>query len=198
VRFRECFAYLAGRQTDGLVVLSAGTSSEMWWEVTHEAERAFYLEASMSLASLFAAGIALGIPQTPFWAFSGDVAFCINPCMLMVERQLRLPNLTHFLVSNRCYGSTYEVPLPNAAANDYAAMARAVGVEQVYAFDSLAALERDFERAVQAPGYSFVVLELEPLGQKLTEPPLEGPEMKYRFGRYVERTYGVRVFDESP
>ena len=54
MRFRECFAYLAGRQTDGLVVLSAGTSSEMWWDVTHEAERAFYLEASMSLASLFA------------------------------------------------------------------------------------------------------------------------------------------------
>ena len=198
MRFRECFAYLAGRQTEGLVVLSAGTSSEMWWDVTHEAERAFYLEASMSLASLFAAGIALGIPRTPVWAFSGDGAFCMNPGMLMVERQLRLPNLTHFLVSNRCYGSTYEVPLPNAAANDYAAMARAVGVEQVYAFDSLAALERDFERAVQAPGYSFVVLELEPLGQKLTEPPLEGPEMKYRFGRYVERTYGVRVFDESP
>jgi sulfopyruvate decarboxylase subunit beta len=198
VQFRECFEFLASRQTDGLVVLSAGTSSEMWWEVTHEAERAFYLEASMSLASLFAAGVALGVPHVPVWALSGDGAFCMNPGMLMVERQMGLQNLTHFLVSNRCYGSTYEVPLPNAGANDYAALARAVGVEQVYAFDSLAALERDFERAVRAPGYSFVVLELEPLGQKLKEPPLEGPEMKYRFGRYVERTYGVRVFDESP
>ena len=198
MRFEDCFRLLADRLKDELIVTSAGNCSELWWEITGETERVFYLEASMSLASLFAAGIALGLPQTPVWAFSGDGAFCMNPGMLMVERQMRLPNLTHFLVSNRCYGSTYEVPLPNAAANDYAALARAVGVEQVYAFDSLAALERDFERAVLAPGYSFVVLELEPLGQKLTEPPLEGPEMKYRFGRYVERTYGVRVFDESP
>jgi sulfopyruvate decarboxylase subunit beta len=198
VRFRECFDYLAGRQTDELVILSAGSCSEMWWEVTHETERAFYLEASMSLASLFAAGIALGLPEAPVWAFSGDGAFCMNPGMLMVERQMKLANLKHFLLSNRCYGSTYEVPLPNAPSNDYAAMARAMGVERVYQFDSLEALQQDFDRAVRTPGYTFIVLEVEKLGRKLKEPPLEGPEMKYLFGRHVERTWGVRVFDESP
>jgi len=197
VRFRECFEYLAGRHSDELVILSAGSCSEMWWDVTHQTEGAFYLEASMSLASLFGAGIAYGVPQASVWAFSGDGAFCMNPGMLMVEHELSLPNLKHFLVSNRCYGSTYEVPLPNAAANDYAAMARAMGVERVYHFDSLAALEEGFEPAVRTPGHSFVVLEVEKVGRKLKEPPVEGPEMKYLFGRYVERTLGVRVFDES-
>jgi thiamine pyrophosphate-dependent acetolactate synthase large subunit-like protein len=198
VRFRECFEYIAGQQTNELTILSAGSSSEMWWDVTHETDRAFYLEASMSLASLFAAGIALGLPDTPVWAFSGDGAFCMNPGMLMVERQMDLPNLKHFLLSNRCYGSTYEVPLPNATSNDYAAMARAMGVARVYHFDALDSLQHDFHAAVQTPGYSFIVLEVEKLGHKLKEPPLEGPEMKYLFGRHIEQTLGVRVFDESP
>jgi sulfopyruvate decarboxylase subunit beta len=115
----------------------------------------------------------------------------------MVEHQMNLPNLTHFLVSNRCYGSTYEAGLPNASSNDYAAMARAVGIERVYAFDSLDSLKRDFEKAVLAPGHTFVVLEVEAVGKKLQEPPMDGPEMKYRFGRYIERVAGVRVFDDS-
>ena len=197
MRFRDCFEYIASRWASELVILSAGNCSEMWWEVTHDTERAFYLEASMSLASMFGAGIAQGVRQTPVWVFSGDGAFCMNPGMLMVEHQMNLPNLTHFLVSNRCYGSTYEARLPNASSNDYAAMARAVGIERVYAFDSLDSLKRDFDKAVLAPGHTFVVLEVEAVGKKLQEPPMDGPEMKYRFGRYVERVAGVRVFDDS-
>ena len=40
-----------------------------------------------------AAGIALGAPERTVVAFSGDGAFCMNPGMLLVERQLALPNL---------------------------------------------------------------------------------------------------------
>jgi len=197
VHFRECFAYLAGRQTDGLVVLSAGTSSEMWWEITHDTERTFYLEASMGMTAMLAAGIATGVQPAPVWVFSGDGGFCMNPGMLMVERQLSLPNLKNFVVSNRCYGSTSEVPIPNAGVSDYAAVARGFGIERVFAFDSLDALERDFDAVVLTPAYTFIVLDVEPARRRLEEPPIEGPEMKYRFGRHVERTTGVKVFDFS-
>lgn len=196
MQFRECFEYLASRRTNQLVITSAGNCSEMWWEVTHDRENVFYLEASMSLTSMFGAGLALGVPKLPLWVFTGDGAFCMNPGMLMVERQLKLSNMTHFLVSNRCYGSTYEVPLPNAAANDYAGMARAMGVERVRFFDSLDGFKRDFDVAVLAPGHKFVVLEVERVGKKLKEPPMEGPEMKYLFGRSIERASGIKIFDE--
>lgn len=196
MQFRECFEYLASRRTNQLVITSAGNCSEMWWEVTHDRENVFYLEASMSLTSMFGAGLALGVPKLPLWVFTGDGAFCMNPGMLMVERQLKLSNMTHFLVSNRCYGSTYEVPLPNAAANDYAGMARAMGVERVRFFDSLDGLMREFDVAVLVPGHKFVVLEVERVGKKLKEPPMEAPEMKYLFGRSIERASGVKIFDE--
>ena len=195
MRFRDCFEYLAAQRTDELVVTAAGHTSEMWWVVTGDAERTFYLEASMGMTSMLAAGIALGVADTPVWVFSGDGGFAMNPGMLMVERRLGLPNLTHFVVSNRCYGSTSEVPVPNAGVTDYAAVARGFGLERVFQFDALDDLKRGFDRAVRGGGYSFVVLEVEPAGARLEEPPMEGPEMKYRFGRAVERTAGVKVFD---
>ena len=95
MNFEACFRFLAERLRDEIIVTSAGNCSELWWEITRESERVFYLEASMSLASLFAAGIALGSPQRTIVALSGDGAFCMNPGMLMVERQLALPNLKH-------------------------------------------------------------------------------------------------------
>jgi thiamine pyrophosphate-dependent acetolactate synthase large subunit-like protein len=197
MRFHDCFAAIAARHTTELVITSAGHSSEMWWEITHDTERVFYLEASMGMTSTLAAGLALGVRTHPVWVFTGDGGFSMNPGMLMVEHQLDLPNLKHFLVSNRCYGSTSEVPLPNHEATDYATVARGFGIQRVFTFDSLEGLERDFEAVVREEGHTFVVLEVEPAGRRLEEPPIEGPEMKYRFGRYVERQTGVRVFDFS-
>lgn len=197
MNMRECFEFITGQWTDEIVVTSAGNASEMWWTITRDTERVFYLEASMSLASMFAAGIARGIPQASVWCFMGDGAFCMNPGMLMVERQMNLPNLKHFLVSNRSYGATYDVPMPNLQDNDYEAMARSVGIENVSGFASMEALEAGFANVARANGHAFCVLEVDPLGERVPDPPIDGPEVKFRFGRYLERTYGVKVFSDQ-
>jgi sulfopyruvate decarboxylase subunit beta len=194
MEYRACLAALAEKRTDELVVTSAGNSSELWHQVTHDTEKTFYLEASMSMASLFAAGLAQGVPEAQVWAFSGDGAFCMNPGMLMVERDMDLPNLKHFVLSNRAYGSTSNVPLPGRAQNDYAAVARGFGIERVWSFETLAGLDQGFAEAVQTPGHAVIVLELEPVADKQASPPMDGPEVKFRFGRYVERTYGRTIF----
>ena len=199
MNFTQCFKFLTDRMRDEIIVTSAGNCSELWWELTHESERVFYLEASMSLASLFAAGIAMGSRHRNVVAFSGDGAFCMNPGMLMVERQMNLPNLTHFLVSNRVYGATSNAGLPNFEDNDYPAIARGMGLERVFEFRSVEALEREFPAltAANAPGHTFVVLEVEPFSddeQKLEQPPFDGPELKYRFGRHVENLTGCEIF----
>ena len=108
------------------MITSAGVTSGTWWRTTHDMDRAFYLGASMSMISMFGAGIAMGAPKLPVWVFMGDGAFIMNPGMLMVERDLDLPNLKHFLISNRVYNATGAVPLANVKRNDYAAIARAV------------------------------------------------------------------------
>ncbi len=191
---QACFEVLVGRWSDEIVVTSAGNASEMWWRLTRETERAFYLEASMSLASLFAAGIARGIPTASVWAFSGDGAFLMNPGMLTVERRMALPNLTHFLVANGCYGATHEVTMADGGETDYAGLARASGLRNVFRFSSRDDLAAGIDDVRRVNGEAFVVLEVEPAGEILPDPPMDGPECKFRFGRYLERTYGVDIF----
>jgi sulfopyruvate decarboxylase subunit beta len=195
MNFDACFRLLADRLKDEIVVTSAGNCSELWWEITRETERVFYLEASMSLASLFAAGIAMGAPGRTVVALSGDGAFCMNPGMLLVERQLDLPNLKHFMVSNRCYGSTNDLAHPFGDFVDYPAMAQAAGIARVYSFSTLEGLAQGLDEVIGAPGHAFAVLEVEPLGRHASSPPLDGPEVKFRFGRYLERTGGRPIFD---
>jgi sulfopyruvate decarboxylase subunit beta len=129
----------------------------------------------------------------------GDGAFCMNPGMLMVERQMNLPNLTHFLVSNRVYGATSNAGLPNFKDNDYASIARGMGLERVFEFRSVEALDREFPavKSTNAPGHTFVVLEVEPFSddeQKMEQPPFDGPELKFRFGRHLESLTGSSIF----
>jgi sulfopyruvate decarboxylase subunit beta len=199
MKYVDCFRFLASRRTDQLVITSAGNSGQAWWAATRDSEATFYLDASMSLSTLFASGLAMAQPQLRFWAFMGDGAFCMNPGMLMVERQLDLPNLVHFLVSNRGYGATSNADLPNARDNDYAAIARGMGLSRVFEHRSIESLTAGFSEIVQpnSPGHTFVVLEVEPFSdaeQKLEQPPIDAPEMKYRFGRHVERVAGCDVF----
>jgi sulfopyruvate decarboxylase subunit beta len=199
MRYLDCFKFLATRRTDQFVVTSAGNSGQAWWAATRDSERSFYLDASMSLSTMFTSGLAAALPQAKFWAFMGDGAFCMNPGMLMVERQMNLPNLVHLLVSNRAYGATSNAQLPNTSSCDYAAVARGMGLERVFEFHDLATLERDFDNAVSsdAPGHTFVVLEVEPFSaaeQKLEQPPFDAPELKYLFGRSLEKLTGADVF----
>jgi len=199
MNYVDCLRALARHRTDEIVVTSAGNSGQAWWAATRDSEATFYLDASMSLATMFASGLALARPELKIWAFMGDGAFCMNPGMLMVERRMNLPNLTHFLVSNQAYGATSNAALPNLAPNDYPAIARAMGLERVFEFRSLEALERDLPTLTSAnvAGHSFVVLEVEPFSeaeQKLEQPPFDGPELKYRFGRHIESRTDCDIF----
>ena len=199
MKYLDAFRILAKHRRDEIVVTSAGNSGQAWWAATRDTEATFYLDASMSLSTMFSSGLALARPELKIWAFMGDGAFCMNPGMLMVERQMDLPNLAHILVSNRVYGATSNAGLPNYKDNNYAAMAQSMGLERVFEFNDLAVLERDFPRAVGGnnSGHTFIVLEVEPFSdaeQKLEQPPFDGPELKFRFGRHIEKRSDCDIF----
>jgi thiamine pyrophosphate-dependent acetolactate synthase large subunit-like protein len=199
MNYVECFRAIARYRTNEVVVTSAGNSGQAWWAATRDSVASFYLDASMSLSTMFASGMALAQPDLKIWAFMGDGAFSMNPGMLMVERQMNLPNLTHFLVSNRVYGATSNACLPNFEKNNYAAIARAMGLERVFEFSDLATLEHNLSalKATNVPGHTFVVLEVEPFSDaehKLEQPPFDGPELKFRFGRHIEDVAGCDIF----
>ncbi len=118
----------------------------------------------------------------------------MNPGMLQVERQMDLPNLKHFMLSNRAYGSTSNVPLPGRIDNDYPAIARGFGLERVYSFGSMNELTGQFDEAVLEPGHTFIHIEVDPMNYRGASPPMDGPEVKFRFGRHIENISGKNVF----
>src|SRR6478672_3089056 len=164
MKYLDTFRTLAKHRRDEIVVTSAGNSGQDWWAATRDSEATFYLDASMSLSTMFSSGLALARPDLKIWAFMGDGAFCMNPGMLMVERQMNLPNLTHILVSNRVYGAASNAGLPNFKDNDYPAVARSMGLERVFEFRDVKTLDRDWPSvtAGNVKGHTFVVLEVEP------------------------------------
>jgi thiamine pyrophosphate-dependent acetolactate synthase large subunit-like protein len=189
----RCFAEIAAARGDEIVVTSAGNSSEVWWEKARDLEATFYLEASMSLSTMFAAGLALSYPNTRFWAFLGDGAFVMNTGMLFVERQLALPNLVSIIVANRCYGATGRADLPMGAEIDFASITRAAGIPNVHRFESVESMTAGFNDAFRADRPSTVVLELNPPQRHYESPPFDGAELKYRFGRALERRFDRKV-----
>lgn len=198
MKYIDAFRALNRHRTDQLVIASAGHSCQAWWEASKDSSRSFYLGASMSLTTMFASGLALGQPSLRVWAFMGDGAFCMNPGTLMVERQMNLPNLMHILVSNRAYGGTLNADLPNAAHNDYAAIARGMGIERVFTLTTVEQIDNEFPAIAQpnVPAYTFVILEVEPLVEGFTSPAidLEAVELKFRFGRHIEQITDANIF----
>lgn len=190
----EGFRALADRWTDEIVVTSAGNSSEVWWEITGETERCFYLEASMSLSTMFASGIAMGYPDTKVWAFIGDGAFVMNTGVLFTESALALPNMVTVVCANRCYGSTKASPLPGGEAIRFDEVARACGIPRVFRFETVADMTARFGEAFRGEGPALVVMELEPPTREHASPPFDGPELKYRFGRFLERRFERAIF----
>lgn len=193
IAIEAALAAIAERRKDELVITSAGTSSEVWWKTTGDTDQTFYLEASMSLSTLFAAGIAMSYPEVRVWAFLGDGAFVMNTGMLFVERALALPNLVSIVIANRRYGSTGAVDLPDAAEIDFAAVARAAGIAHVAHLRTLAELTQDFDGAFRSGKPTLLVLDAELPQRSYGSPPLDGPELKYRFGRALERRFGRTV-----
>jgi sulfopyruvate decarboxylase subunit beta len=195
MKTNEAMKVLAARRGDAVVVCALGMAANEWWAVT-ESEDSFYMHGAMGFAASFALGLALALPKVPVWVLNADGSLCMNLGCLLTEAGQAPQNLKHFVVDNRVYQTVGAVPMVNQGTADYVGLAKAAGIPRARAIDDLAALERELPGIVAEPGPSFTVLKVEAETGFLRTPPMtyEGPEMKYRFGRALERRLGITVF----
>jgi sulfopyruvate decarboxylase subunit beta len=193
MKVADCFAHLAERWQQELVVCALGTASREWYAAT-QSDRPFYMLSSMGLTSSFGIGLALGLPGERVWAFDGDGGLSVNLSTLLTEASQQPPNMVHFVLSNRVYQILARHPLGNAARTDYVAIARGAGIEQAYTFDDLDTFRGEIGGILAAERFAFVVLEVEAEQRPIPHIPWEGPEIKYRFGRHIEAQTGAAVF----
>lgn len=191
----EAMKVLAADRGEAIVVCALGMAANEWWAAT-KSEDSFYMHGAMGFAASFALGLALALPKAPVWVLNADGSLCMNLGCLLTEAAQAPRNLKHFVVDNRVYQTVGAVPMVNQGGADYAALARAAGIPRARTLETVAELERTLPEIVSEPGPSFVVLRVEAETGFLRTPPMtyEGPEMKYRFGRALERRFGIEVF----
>jgi sulfopyruvate decarboxylase subunit beta len=192
VRTSDCFRLLADRWQNELVVCTLGTVTSEWHALT-ESDRAFHMHA-MGIAASFALGLALARPNTPVWLLDSDGGLSMSLGSLLAEARHKPDNLVHFVVDNGTYQIIGGYPVVNAGQTDFALMAKGAGFERVHRFGELDAFKAELQGILTAQQHSFVVLDVEAEPPPKVPVPFEGPEIKYRFGRYMEKEHGVEVF----
>jgi sulfopyruvate decarboxylase subunit beta len=194
VRVGEAFRRIGDLHRDQLVVLGLGTSTQEWHRIfgPHDDE-AFHMHA-MGLAASFGVGLALARPDKEVWVIDGDGSLTLSFGSMLTLAQEQPANLHYVLTSNRIYGTIDGPSIPNAALTDYVQVARAAGIERAASVSSVAELDAASDLLVM-PGFSFLVMEVEQDLQRGAKPlaSYEGPEIKYRFARYLEREHGIQV-----
>src|SRR5712692_8960065 len=195
MKTNEAMQVLAKHRGDAVVVCALGMAANEWWAVTRS-EDSFYMHGGMGFAASFALGLALSIPDTPVWLMNTDGSLAMNLGCLLTEAEQQPKNLKHFVVDNQCYQTVETMPMVNQDGADYAAIARGAGIAQATTIDNLPDLDRKLPEIVAAQGPYFIRLrvEAEPDYQRAPPANYEGPEMKYRFGRAMEKKLGIRVF----
>ena len=195
MKTREAIEVLARHRGDAIAVCALGMAANEWWAATRS-EDSFYMHGAMGFAASFALGLALSLPDTPVWLVNADGSLCMNLGCLLTEASQAPRNLKHFVVANGVYQTVGALPMVNEGRTDYAGIARAAGISRARTIATLAELEELLPGIVAEDGPSFTLLHVEPERGFLRTPPMtyEGPEMKYRFGRALERKLGIEVF----
>jgi thiamine pyrophosphate-dependent acetolactate synthase large subunit-like protein len=189
---------LATARGDAIVVCALGMAANEWWAAT-QSEDAFYMHGAMGFAASFGLGLALSLPAQPVWILNADGSLCMNLGCLLTEAAQGCRNMHHFVVDNGVYQTVGAMPMVNAGGADYVALALAAGFRSARRFDDADALRAGLASVLAEPGPSLTVLGVEAEPSFLGTPPMtyEGPEMKYRFGRALERRLGIEVFGPS-
>ncbi|MGA2945480.1 MAG: thiamine pyrophosphate-dependent enzyme [Xanthobacteraceae bacterium] len=195
MKTREAMRVLAAHRGDAVAVCALGMASNEWWQAT-KSEETFYMHGAMGFAASFALGFALTAPDVPVLLLNADGSLCMNLGCLLTEAQQAPKNLKHFLIDNRVYQTVSAVPMVNRELTDYAGIARAAGISRTLTIDNVPDLEQAVPEIMASPGPYFTVLrvEAEPTYLEVAPNDYEGAEMKYRFGRAMERRLGITIF----
>src|ERR1700733_14555693 len=195
MKTREALAVLAKHRGDAVVVCALGMAANEWWSVT-KSEDSFYMHGGMGFAASFALGLALSIPKTPVWVLNSDGSLGMNTGCLLTEAGQKARNLKHFVIDNQCYQTVETMPMVNQDGADYTMMARGAGFPNAVTIDNVKDLGDKLPEIVSTAGPYFIRVRgvAEPNYQRTPPATYEGPEMKYRFGRALEKKLGIKVF----
>jgi len=159
----------AARRGDEVVVSTMGSARE-WMKLEPHPLDFVFVPSSMGQAPALGLGLALARPDRRVIVLNGDGCMLMNLGSLVTITAERPPNLALIVFENGVYEVTGAQPTPGSAAGreaadrvDFAALARASGFSSVHRFSEIGRWRSELRRLLDAPGPSFMVLEVAPL-----------------------------------
>lgn len=156
---REALAPVATHRGDRVVVTTMASVGE--WPKLSDTPRDFaYLPSSMGQAVPLGLGLALAKPGLGVVVLSGDGGLLMNLGCLVTLAGHDLP-VCVVLIDNGLYEVTGGQVVPGAGRTDFAGLARASGIRDVWAFDSAEAWAAGADECLSCPGPAFVWLKVQ-------------------------------------
>lgn len=167
---QEALAVLARHRGDK-VVLTTMTAVGVWPALSDTPLDFAYMPSAMGHGPSLALGLALACPGRGVIVVNGDGSMLMSLGSL-VTLAGHPADVYLIVMDNALYEVTGGQPTAGTGRADFAALARAAGIQRVYSFPSLADWERGAVEALAGPGPVVIHLPVEGrLGQKTPRPP---------------------------
>jgi thiamine pyrophosphate-dependent acetolactate synthase large subunit-like protein len=167
---REALEVVAAVRGEQVVVTTMG-STGIWPAISDTPLDFNYIPSSMGQGIALGLGLALAQPQRGIIAVMGDGSLLMNLGALVTVANH--PARLHVVVlDNGLYEITGGQAVAGAGRTDFAGLARAAGIPNVFAYDSIDRWKAESAAAMNSAGPSFVWLKVQgQLGQKTPAPP---------------------------
>jgi phosphonopyruvate decarboxylase len=165
----ECVSALHAVRHEEIVITTMGPARE-WQKLGKHPLDFVLVPSSMGQATSLGLGMALARPERKVVVCNGDGSMLMNLGSLVTISAQGPTNLTVIVFDNGVYEVTGAQPTlaapplrRDAAAVNFADLARACGFRRVSTFDQIAAWRENVRRIIDGPGPTFVHLLVEPV-----------------------------------
>ena len=151
-----CLEKLAARRNEEVVISSMSVAMP-WERLSDGPFDLAHVDTAMGHVADFAYGLAMAQPQRRVIALCGDgsTLMCLGTLVTIAQRPTE--NLTLVITENGTYEVTGNQPIPGAGEVDFAALACAAGLRQVYTIENEADFEDKLPLHFQLPGPAVFV-----------------------------------------
>lgn len=183
---------IAPMMTDQFFITTAGGASAEW-NAVRPSDGNLHVK-TLGLCSSIGLGLALALPHRKVFVFDGDGALWMNLGSLATIGLHQPQNLIHICWDNQQYESSGGEPTVSTSERiDFAAVARAAGVENSWVVATVEDLKSAVRHSLDHDGPHFIWAQIEPGRAEVPPARYDELESKYRFLHYVEETEGISI-----
>ena len=177
---------------DTIVVGNVGPISREWNAL--RPSDANLLQVNLGLCSAVGLGLARALPHRKIILLDGDGNLLMNLASLADAANQAPANIVHIVLDNGAYEGGGGLPSVTSLKTSLSEIARGAGIERSRTVDELEDFDVAAKEALGATGHWFIAAKVDTGSvPDLPTQTMDGPEAKYRFARYIERTEGIQI-----